>query len=88
MPAPKSRETKDSIVPLSPCEKAKQKIGVKPPVNEVFRAKQEELDDTMKEIYGVKNQVKHLREELERDDNFKRMIDSENKAKDQYRRLQ
>ena len=57
-------------------------------MNEVFRAKQEELDDTMNEIYGVKKKIKHLREELERDDNFKRMIDSENKAKDQYRRLQ
>ena len=56
--------------------------------NEVYQTKQQELDSYLKKIREDKRAIKHLREELEADPNFERMIESENVAKEQYRRLQ
>lgn len=51
-------------------------VRPKEPDNEFYKAKQEELDDTQREITSTKRTIKNLREELEHDENFKRMIDS------------
>lgn len=62
--------------------------GNKPPENEVYQTKEQELDSYLKKIREDKRGIKKLREELEADPNFERMIESENLAKEQYRRLQ
>ena len=60
----------------------------KPPENEVYQQKQSELDSYLKQINSHKATIKRLRNELEKDPNFERMIESENMAKEQYRQLQ
>lgn len=63
-------------------------MGGKPPENEIFVAKQEELDSYLQQIRDSKRAIKKMRAELDQDSNFKRMIESENMAKEQYRKLQ
>lgn len=62
--------------------------GGKPPENEVLTQKQDEHDIYLKNIREAKKKIKKMKDELEDDENFKRMVDSENSAKEQYRRLQ
>lgn len=62
--------------------------GNRRPQNEVYQTKEQELDAYLKQIREDKRSIKKLREELEADPNFERMIESENLAKEQYRRLQ
>lgn len=62
--------------------------GFKPPENEVFKTKQDELDAYLASIAAKKKMIRKLRDELEQDENFERMIQSENVAKEQYRKLQ
>ena len=69
-------------------ERKKQANRGKPPENEVYVTKQQELDSYLKKIREDKRKIKKLREELEADPNFERMIESENIAKEQYRKLQ
>jgi|TARA_B110000285_G_C15024675_1_gene563492 hypothetical protein len=63
-------------------------MGGKPPENEIFTAKQQELDSYLMNIKESKRAIKKMRAELDQDSNFKRMIESENMAKEQYRKLQ
>ena len=62
--------------------------GGKPPDNEYLQQKQQELDSLMRQTFDLKKKIKVVRTDLERDINFKRMVESENIAKEQYRRLQ
>lgn len=60
----------------------------KPPDNEIYVQKQHEHDSYLKQIKETKRKIKAMQLDLEKDENFKRMVDSENQAKEQYRRLQ
>ena len=56
--------------------------GGKPPENEIAVQKQSELDSYLTQIRDSKRQIKKMRAELDKDTNFKRMIESENIAKE------
>jgi len=43
------------------------------------------LDDYLKKIANTKKKIKKMKDELEADPSFRRMIESENQAKEQYR---
>lgn len=70
-------------------EKKKQiNHGVGKSENEIFKTKEEELDTYIKQIKLNKVEIKKLWSELEQDKNFARMTESENIAKENYRKLQ
>ena len=56
--------------------------GAKPPDNEIVIQKQQELDAYLNQISVLKKEIKYKKSELEKDENFNRMIDSENIAKE------
>lgn len=56
--------------------------GKKPPDNEIIVQKQQELDAYLNEINHLKKKIRIKRADLEKDENFRRMIDSENQAKE------
>ena len=49
--------------------------------------KEQELDTYLKKIREDRRSIKKLRDDLDADSNFQRMIESENLAKEQHRRL-
>jgi len=42
----------------------------------------------LKQIRALNNKIILIKAELDKDDNFKRMVESENQAKEHYRQLQ
>jgi len=56
--------------------------------NEVFHQKQKELDATLKQSKDITKSSIKIREELENNLNYNKMIESENLAKEHYRQLQ
>lgn len=54
----------------------------KPPDNEIYVQKQQEHDSYLRQIRETKRKIKSMQQDLEKNENFKRMIDSENKAKE------
>ena len=62
--------------------------GMKPQENEVLKGKQSELDTYLKQIRALNSKIIITKAELNKDDNFKRMVESEDQAKENYRQLQ
>ena len=59
-------------------DQQKALLQAKPPDTEVLIQKQNELDSYLKQISDYRKKVTKMKQELDKDPNFKRMVDSEN----------
>lgn len=59
----------------------------KAPDNEIYVQKQQEHDSYLKQIRETNRKIKTMQQDLEKNDNFKRMVDSENLASEQIKKL-